>query len=425
MPVRLPPVSTLDVLVVDDDSVNLNLITAMLSHFGVRSCAGIQNATQAVALLRRQPERFGLVLCDWNMPKISGLDLLEILRAGGNGVPFMMMTVRGDPESIVAAKRRGVSAYLVKPVGVAYLREKLAQVVDLGRPACKRAVPRIIESSPMPPDPDAWIGPEQGEGNSPPSPSATREHVRETPDVAASVSTASRPVSRGAGTRRPAIPTSARQSVGIHGGGIEAATTETPTRKYSDDEWREALASVRAPKVGRDAPALNLPQILEDHGRWLHTKGADGRRANMEKLDLRSADLTGANLRNATCEGVDLSDARMAGVHLEGVDLRRSELAGADLRDAALGVAKLRHAILDFADLQDAVLRGADLAGARFRGARLEGADLTGANLLETDFRETDLSGVKGLVQAQISRIRFNVKTRLPLGLRFPRVDPD
>ena len=66
-----------------------------------------------------------IVICDWNMPKLSGIDLLKQMRSVYPDVPFLMITGRSDMDSVSLAKSSGVTAYIRKPFSPAHLEIKL------------------------------------------------------------------------------------------------------------------------------------------------------------------------------------------------------------------------------------------------------------------------------------------------------------
>jgi uncharacterized protein YjbI with pentapeptide repeats/DNA-binding NarL/FixJ family response regulator len=198
----------------------------------------------------------------------------------------------------------------------------------------------------------------------------------------------------------------------------EAARLRAEKRRQ---QWKDALEkSGRKPRKGGDVAGLDLTAVVAEHGLWLQSKGAEGKRATFQGMDLAGADLSGAILANATFREADLSDACLAEARLDGSDFRYATLSAADLAGANLGVAALRHAKLDLSNLEGAILRGSDLSGARLSGARLAGADLKGAILIGSDLREADLSKVDGLTQAQIEKSLCDMSTRLPPGVSRP-----
>ncbi len=141
--------------------------------------------------------------------------------------------------------------------------------------------------------------------------------------------------------------------------------------------------------------------------------------ANLTRTVLMRADLTGANLAKA-----NLTEASLYETNLTRANLRWAMLTGADLAKANLTEAQLVKANLTGADLEEANLTGADLYEADLTGANLHHANLTGANLDGTNLTRalvgTDLTGVRGLSQAQLDAAFADEDTSLPAGLRGP-----
>jgi two-component system chemotaxis response regulator CheY len=91
----------------------------------------IDNATDgATALAKLRGGRYGLVISDWNMEPMSGYDLLKEIRADAElgKTPFIMITAESKTENVIAAKRAGVSNYIVKPFNAQTLQGKIAAV---------------------------------------------------------------------------------------------------------------------------------------------------------------------------------------------------------------------------------------------------------------------------------------------------------
>ncbi|MBC3386223.1 response regulator [Pseudomonas sp. SWRI12] len=122
--------SKVSVLVVDDASFIRDLVKKCLRNYfpGVRIEDAV-NGKKAQALLAR--EAFDLVLCDWEMPEMSGLELLTWCRQQDNlkGMPFVMVTSRGDKENVVQAIQAGVSGYVSKPFTNEQLLTKVKQAL--------------------------------------------------------------------------------------------------------------------------------------------------------------------------------------------------------------------------------------------------------------------------------------------------------
>ncbi|MFQ5775035.1 MAG: response regulator [Kiloniellaceae bacterium] len=121
-------VKNLNILVVEDNPGTLKLIQAVLKDMGVAQVRTAMDGRDAQAYLDGGAGAINLVICDWNMPHMSGLELLKQVRASRPDLPFLMITARGTMDSVIAAKKNGVSAYIVKPFAPAQLEEKVASL---------------------------------------------------------------------------------------------------------------------------------------------------------------------------------------------------------------------------------------------------------------------------------------------------------
>ena len=116
------------VLVVDDYQTMIRIICNLLKQLGFQN---IDNATDgASALAKMRERRYGLVISDWNMEPMSGYDLLKEVRGDERlgKTPFIMITAESKTENVIAAKRAGVSNYIVKPFNAETLQHKIAAV---------------------------------------------------------------------------------------------------------------------------------------------------------------------------------------------------------------------------------------------------------------------------------------------------------
>jgi CheY-like chemotaxis protein len=122
--------SKVSVLVVDDAAFIRDLVKKCLRNYfpGMRIEDAV-NGRKAQSLLAR--EAFDLVLCDWEMPEMSGLELLTWCREQDNlkGMPFVMVTSRGDKDNVVQAIQAGVSGYVSKPFTNEQLITKVKQAL--------------------------------------------------------------------------------------------------------------------------------------------------------------------------------------------------------------------------------------------------------------------------------------------------------
>jgi len=117
------------VLVVDDYKTMTRIIRNLLKQIDVNDSDEASDGVEALAKLRAGT--FDLVISDWNMQPMTGLDLLKEVRADSRlkQTPFIMVTAESKTENVVAAKQAGVSNYIVKPFNAETLRDKIAKVM--------------------------------------------------------------------------------------------------------------------------------------------------------------------------------------------------------------------------------------------------------------------------------------------------------
>ena len=121
------------ILIVDDMQSLRELLKAYLRRLGFRhitDAADGREAYQALIAAKVAGAPFELVISDWNMPNMNGLELLKIVRANADWkqLPFIILTTENEKEKVVEAVLAGVSNYMVKPVEEEMLREKLQKV---------------------------------------------------------------------------------------------------------------------------------------------------------------------------------------------------------------------------------------------------------------------------------------------------------
>jgi two-component system chemotaxis response regulator CheY len=120
------------ILVVDDFSTMRRIVRNQLVELGFSNPL-IQEADDgenALTLLRSQS--FDLVVTDWNMPNMTGIDLLRAIRAEASlkGMPVLMVTAENNRDQIIAAAQAGVNGYIVKPFTAITLKEKLGKIFE-------------------------------------------------------------------------------------------------------------------------------------------------------------------------------------------------------------------------------------------------------------------------------------------------------
>lgn len=117
------------ILIVDDYKTMLRIIRNLLKQLGFTNVDEAMDGGEALTKLRSA--EFDLVISDWNMDPMTGLQLLKEVRADNNlkKTPFIMITAESKTENVVAAKEAGVNNYIVKPFNAATLRTKLSSVI--------------------------------------------------------------------------------------------------------------------------------------------------------------------------------------------------------------------------------------------------------------------------------------------------------
>jgi two-component system chemotaxis response regulator CheY len=121
--------TSVTVLVVDDYNTMRRIIKNLLNQIGFQNVEEADNGATAYDKLRAQ--KFGLVISDWNMEPMTGLELLKLVRADNalKTLPFIMVTAESKTENVIAAKQAGVSNYIVKPFNAETLKSKIASVL--------------------------------------------------------------------------------------------------------------------------------------------------------------------------------------------------------------------------------------------------------------------------------------------------------
>jgi len=118
----------MDVLVVDDFATMRRILKNILRQIGFTNIYEADNGKNALNMLKKQ--KFDLILCDWNMPEMSGLELLSKVRSDNElkDTPFVMVTAEAQKNNIIQAVQAGVSNYVVKPFTAETITGKLEKV---------------------------------------------------------------------------------------------------------------------------------------------------------------------------------------------------------------------------------------------------------------------------------------------------------
>jgi two-component system chemotaxis response regulator CheY len=124
----MPADTSMRILIVDDFATMRRIVRNILKQLGYTNAEDADDGTSALALLKS--EKFDFVITDWNMPKMTGLDLLKSIRSDPNlkDIPVLMVTAEALQENIVAAAKAGVNDYVVKPFDAQTLKGKIDKI---------------------------------------------------------------------------------------------------------------------------------------------------------------------------------------------------------------------------------------------------------------------------------------------------------
>ncbi len=125
----MPVDKNMPILIVDDYKTMLRIIRNLLSQLGFNNVEEATDGTMALA--KMEQKEYKLIIYDWNMEPMSGLELLKTIRAHEKykTLPFIMITAETKAENVIIAKNAGVNNYIVKPFNAATLKMKLAAVI--------------------------------------------------------------------------------------------------------------------------------------------------------------------------------------------------------------------------------------------------------------------------------------------------------
>lgn len=118
------------ILIVDDFSTMRRIIKNLLRDLGFTNTTEADDGNSALPLL--QSSQFDFLITDWNMPGMTGIDLLKSVRADPKlaNLPVLMVTAEAKREQIIEAAQAGVNGYVVKPFTAAALKEKIEKIFE-------------------------------------------------------------------------------------------------------------------------------------------------------------------------------------------------------------------------------------------------------------------------------------------------------
>ena len=121
--------TSIKVLVVDDFATMRRILKNILKQLGFTNIVEADDGTTAMEELKKN--NYDLIISDWNMPKMTGLELLKRVRSDEalKGIPFLMVTAEAQKQNVIEAVQAGVSNYVVKPFTAEAISEKLNKIL--------------------------------------------------------------------------------------------------------------------------------------------------------------------------------------------------------------------------------------------------------------------------------------------------------
>jgi len=118
------------ILIVDDFATMRKVIKNLLRQIGYQDVTEAEDGVHALKELKSQ--KIDFVISDWNMPNMTGIELLRAVRADSelSSLPFLMVTAESLKENVVEAVKAGVSNYIVKPFTAEVLNEKIKKIIE-------------------------------------------------------------------------------------------------------------------------------------------------------------------------------------------------------------------------------------------------------------------------------------------------------
>lgn len=121
--------TSIKVLVVDDFATMRRILKNILKQLGFTNITEADDGTSALEELKKN--NFDLIISDWNMPKMTGLELLKRVRSDDalKEIPFLMVTAEAQKQNVIEAVQAGVSNYVVKPFTAEAISDKLQKIL--------------------------------------------------------------------------------------------------------------------------------------------------------------------------------------------------------------------------------------------------------------------------------------------------------
>ncbi len=128
---QIPGFEKLNVLLVEDNAFAQRLARQVLVQLGVQNIHIVPDGQAAIDALEESELRYDLIISDWNMPNVTGLQLLQHVRKTWEGMPFLMLTGNQTVDFVQAARANKVDAYVIKPFSPLQLRQKICAIFNI------------------------------------------------------------------------------------------------------------------------------------------------------------------------------------------------------------------------------------------------------------------------------------------------------
>ncbi len=124
------PDTNMRILVVDDFQTMRRIVRGVLKDIGFTNVVEAENGVRALEVLKS--EKIDFIVSDWNMPEMSGIDLLKTVRSTDvwKDLPFLMVTAEGKSQQVLEAVKNRVNNYVIKPFTPATLEEKIRKIFE-------------------------------------------------------------------------------------------------------------------------------------------------------------------------------------------------------------------------------------------------------------------------------------------------------
>lgn len=116
------------VLVLDDSKTMLRIITNTLKKLGYENAVTAKDGAEGLEKYN-ETQDFDIILTDWNMPNVNGLEFVKAVRKQNQDIPIVMITTEGGKREVIIALKAGVNNYIVKPFTPQVLKSKLEDIM--------------------------------------------------------------------------------------------------------------------------------------------------------------------------------------------------------------------------------------------------------------------------------------------------------